>query len=193
MGQTRGPLRSRPGFTLIELMIVVIIIVIMAGMSVALLSTFFRGQGARQGAAILSQAAALCKQEAASRHRVTYLVFSAVGQDAWVEIHDDTTWSGQYQADASHPLVGERILLPKFATFDRSPDWIGFYPSGYLKFSAGSPPMPASGFDRVMNGPAPVPIGDVVIGLQNQPFKMCLNFDRASGKVRRSFFLNPAP
>jgi prepilin-type N-terminal cleavage/methylation domain-containing protein len=49
-------MRRRSGFTLIELMIV-IIIVIMAGMSVAPLSAFFRGQGARQGAAIISQAA----------------------------------------------------------------------------------------------------------------------------------------
>jgi len=193
MKQNKGSFTPRPGFTLIELMIVIIIIVIMAGMSVALLSSFFRGQDARQGAAIISQAAALCKQEAASRHRVAFLVFSAKGQEAWVEIHDDTPLSGQYQPDASHPLIGERILLPKYTTFDRSPDWIGFYPSGYLKFSAGFPPMSASGFDTLMNGPAPPPVGDVVIGLQNQPFKMCLNFDPASGKVRRSFFLNQSP
>jgi hypothetical protein len=33
----------------------------------------------------------------------------------------------------------------------------------------------------------------VIVGFRDQPYKMCVNMDRASGKVRPSFFLNPSP
>ena len=43
-------MRDRSGVTPVELMIAVVIIVILAGISVALLVAFVRGQGVRQGA-----------------------------------------------------------------------------------------------------------------------------------------------
>jgi len=79
--------RDHAGFTLIELLVVIIIIVILAGVTIALMGSFFRGQGVRQGASIVSQAIAEAKQAAAKSHRVHFLVFSKVKTEGWMEIH----------------------------------------------------------------------------------------------------------
>jgi len=80
--------------------------------------------------------------------------------------------------------------LPRNVTFERSPDWMGISPSGYCNFNSGFTEMQASGFDSIMNGPNPTPIGDIILRVMNKPYVMCLDIDRASGKIRRSFFIN---
>lgn len=191
--------RRAGGFTLIEMLIVIIIIVILATTSVMLMNVFFRGQGVRQGAMIVSQAVAECKQRACEKHRVFFLVFSKTGQDAWVEIHEDNPKSpdGIYQGDQdptsvdADPVVdGLKIDLPKWVVFQYSPQWVAFTPSGYTYFNGSFKEVQASTFDAVMNGSNPNPIGDVIMKIQARPYFMCLDLDRASGKIRRSFFLN---
>src|SRR5213075_1974739 len=93
--------RREKGFTLIELLIVIIIIVLLTTMSVALLSVFFRGQGARQGAMVVTQVLAQAKQEAAKTHKYHFVVFSKNGEDAWMEIHKDNinNSNGLYDGD----------------------------------------------------------------------------------------------
>ena len=198
MKRTLGSRRGA-GFTLIELLVVIIIIVILAGVAIALLGVFFRGQGVRQGASIVMMTIAEAKQAAAKTHRVHFVVFSKTKTEAWMEIHTDSiaTPDGLYQGDQDSTtndtdpaLPGERIDLPKHVQFDYAPTWIALTPSGYCYFSGGFKEIQASTFDSVMNGPSPSPIGDVILKIDNQPFYMCLDLDRASGKIRRSFFLN---
>ena len=201
MRQTKGDAR-KGGFTLIEMLIVIIIIVILAGVSVALLGMFFRGQGVRQGAAIVSQVIAEAKQAAAKTHRVHFVVFSKTKTEAWLEIHTDNILNpdGIYQGDqdpmstdADPALDPGRIDLPKHVQFEYSPTWIGFTPSGYCYFSSGFKEIQASTFDAVMNGGSPNPVGDMIIKIDQQPYFMCMDLDRASGKIRRYFFLNQTP
>ena len=192
-------MNRRKGFTLIELLIVIIIIVILTTLSVALLSVFFRGQGARQGAMIVTQVLAQAKQEAAKSHKYHFVVFSKKGQDGWMEIHKDNIQmsNGIYDGDQDpktddlDPLVKDSYTeLPKNVTFDKAPDWMGISPSGYCNFSAGFAPMGASSFDAIMNGAKPTAVGDIILRVTNKPYVMCLSIDRASGKIRRNFFLN---
>lgn len=199
---SRGRGQGRAGFTLIELLIVIIIIVILAGISVALMGVFFRGQGVRQGAAIVSQAIAEAKQASAKTHRIHFLVFSKVKTEAWMEIHSDNIQNpdGLYQGDqnsdtidADPSLPGSRIDLPKHVQFEYAPFWIAFTPSGYCYFSGGFKEIQSSTFDAVMNGPNPNPVGDIILKIDLQPFFMCMDLDRASGKIRRFFFLNQEP
>jgi len=192
--------RREKGFTLIELLIVIIIIVLMATMAVALLSVFFRGQGARQGAMIVMQVLAQTKQEAAKTHRYHFAVFSKLGEDGWMEIHRDMNNDGVYNGDFktntedSDPMVEDGIVeLPRNTTFEYSPQWLAISPSGYCSFNSGFKEVQASTFDKVKNGPSPKPVGDIILRVMNKPFVMCLDLDRASGKIRRDMFLNDEP
>src|SRR5205814_4324572 len=125
----------RRGFTLLELLIVIIIIVLLVTMSVALLSVFFRGQGARQGAMVVTQVLAQAKQEAAKTHKYHFVVFSKTGQDGWMEIHKDFDNNGLYNGDQDKntddpdPCVIDSYTdLPKNVTFERAPTWIAISP-----------------------------------------------------------------
>jgi len=190
----------RGGFTLLELLIVIIIIVLMATLSVALLSVFFRGQGARQGAMIVTQVLAQAKQEAAKTHRFHFVVFSPPNVDGWMEIHKDDPLNpnGIYNGDNDYkttndadPVVPDSYTeLPRNVAFETSPTWISISPSGYCGFNPGFNEMQASSFDRVMSGSAPKPVGDIVLRVLNKPYTMCLDIDRASGKIRRNFFIS---
>jgi prepilin-type N-terminal cleavage/methylation domain-containing protein len=195
MTQSHGV--TRRGFTLLELLIVIIIIVMLATMSVALLSVFFRGQGARQGAMIVTQVLAQCRQEAARSHRYYFVVFSKKGEDGWMEIHKDQDNNGIYNGDQNpksldaDPTVPDGYVdLPRNVAFEQAPDWLSVSPSGYVGFSPGFKEIQASSFDTVMNGPSPSPVGDVILRVINKGYVMCLDIDRSSGKIRRNFFIN---
>ena len=192
--------RRDGGFTLIELLIVIIIIVILVAMSVALLGTFFREQGARQGAMIVTQVLAQAKQEAAKTHKYAFIAFSKQNEEGWMEIHRDMDNNGLYngdnnpKTDDSDPLIANSYTdLPRGVVFERSPVWLAISPSGYCSFSPGYSEMQASSFDKIMNGPTPKPVGDIILRVRNKPYTMCIDLDRASGKIRRSFFINDDP
>ena len=186
----------RRGFTLLELLIVIIIIVIMSTLAVALMSTFFRGQGVRQGAMIVSQVCAQAKQGASKEHRTYFVVFSNIGTDGWMEIHRDSNNDGIYGGDrnpktndATDPAIdGGLVDLPRLVAFDRAPQWVGFSPSGYLSFPGGSGEVQTSAFDRDMN--AGTKNGEIILRVMNRGYFMCIDLDRPSGKIRRSFFVN---
>ena len=196
-------MKRNAGFTLLEMMVVIIIIVILASVSVALMNVFFRGQGVRQGAMIVTQAVASAKQKSAEKHRYHFLVFSQVGggtgpeKQGWMEVHEDKNEDGIYQGDdkpdtvdADPALEGYKVDLPKFVVFDAAPSWVAFSPSGYCHFNPGFKEIQASSFDKVMNGSNPTPVGDMILRVTGRGFVMCIDLDRASGKVRRFFFIN---
>jgi prepilin-type N-terminal cleavage/methylation domain-containing protein len=194
--------RPRSGFTLIEMLVVVIIIVMLSTMAVASLGLFFRGQGVRKGAILVAQGMAWAKQEAARSHQTHFVVFSKKGAEGWLEIHKDNVDApdGLYQGDGDpksddhDPAIKNGLVdLPKGVTFDRSPESVGVSPSGYLSFSGSFGEVQASTFDAAMNGSDPKPIGDIILRVMHKPFVMCMDLDRASGKVRRSFFINEEP
>ncbi len=104
---------------------------------------------------------------------------------------------GIYDGDAdpktpdSDELVADGYYdMPRGTQFDNSPFWLAISPSGYVSFNSGFAEMQASSFDSIMNGPSPSPVGDIIIRVTNKPWVMCLDIDRASGKIRRSFFIS---
>lgn len=188
--------RRDGGFTLLEMMIVIAIIGIILGASVALLGLFFKGESVRQASAIVAQGVAEAKQWAAKERVYFFLVFSKEGEEGTIEIHRDANKDGIYQGDqdvktpdADPAVEGKWADLPKFVIFERSPKWISFAPSGYMGFSPGFNEMQASSFDAVHAGSNPNPVGDVVVKVTNRNFRVCMDLDKATGKVRRSHFL----
>jgi hypothetical protein len=134
---------------------------------------------------------------------VHFLVLSAKEQEGWLEIHEDTNSDGVYQGDqdprtedSDKMIVEGRISLPQFVHFERAPACISFQPSGYLTpYNSGGGldiNVQASSFDKIMNDEKPVPVGEIILGYINnvQPYKVCMDLDRAAGKVRRHFFLS---
>ncbi len=191
------------GFTLVELLVVIIIVVILTGVATAFMNSFFRGQGVRQGGVIVSQAVAQARQTAAETHTPHYLIFSPSTQpDAWMEIHKEsaepgnvnfTNYDGDFDSktnDNDPAVTGRRIEMPKNIVFETAPQWICFYPSGYMFFNPGFSEVQASVFDKNMNSASPSEAQvDISVRMRDRGFWMCLDLDRASGKVRRSFFL----
>ncbi|MHC4605447.1 MAG: prepilin-type N-terminal cleavage/methylation domain-containing protein [Planctomycetota bacterium] len=199
------------GFTLIELLVVIIIICLLAGMTVALMNLFLRDAGTRQGATQVIVAFAQARQMAADKRRVHFLVFvnekgaGALLESGQIEIHEDIDGDRVYTGDNfagtadTDPLIKGMISrLPKFVFFTGHPQWVGVHPTGYCAFSPGFTEVNAGNFDAA-DAAGVLPGGDIIIGLPNDPgnldpannrMSMCLDIDRAAGKIRRWFFLN---
>ncbi len=200
MSRRRGPaLIEREarveGFTLLELLVVVIIIVLLAGAAVAMYGNFMRGQGARQGSMIMIQTIARATQLSADQRVMHFIVFSNAADGGLLMIHRDANSNGQYEAGTDQPVESNAIELPKFCDFEKAPLWMGFNPSRYVVYSANALPsgafteVQAGTFDGQMAGSAPSPVGDIIVRMRNEPYRVCMDVDRASGKIRRHQFL----
>ncbi|MBI3097467.1 MAG: prepilin-type N-terminal cleavage/methylation domain-containing protein [Planctomycetes bacterium] len=70
-----GGRSSSAGFTLLEMLVVVAIIIVVSTMSLAFLSLFSRGQSVKEGARIVQAAFAECRQMAAAKRQVHFIHF----------------------------------------------------------------------------------------------------------------------
>ena len=190
----------RKGFTLLELLIVIILIVILAGVTVAMMNTFFRGQGTRQAATQVVIAFSNAKQLAANTRVMHFLVFFNVDttgdgtpESGTIEIHKDVNGNRQYDGDfnsttmdADTAIEGKPMALPKHVKFESYPQWVGVFPTGYCTFPAGFSEMNGGPFDGLaQNGTVG---GDIILLIPGRNYRACLDIDRGSGKIRRWFF-----
>lgn len=190
------------GFTLLEMLIVIVIIVIIAGAAVVMSGTLMGGAPVRGGATIVIQTVARAKQLSANQKVMHFIVFINAPDGGRMEIHKDANGNGLYEGDAipgsndPDPVVeNETIDLPKFCEFEKAPLWMGFNPSGYVVFSTGTATggpfseVQAGTFDGAMAASQPNPVGDVIVHEKGESYRVCMDVDRASGKVRRHQFL----
>lgn len=200
MAETTGSRRC--GFTLLEFLVVITLIVILAAAVMAGVSVIFKGQKLSQGARQITATLAHAREKAADRRTIHFVVFDngSDGRDGCsLTICEDTDGDRLYDNDGTDlPLKEGIIRLPDFVRFKTAPKWMAVYPTGYTVFSpdgiGGGPflDVHAGDFDG-HTANCTEPPGDVVIRLADHEQIYCLDIDRAAGKIRRSFFLDPNP
>ncbi|MBI5368472.1 MAG: prepilin-type N-terminal cleavage/methylation domain-containing protein, partial [Planctomycetes bacterium] len=130
----QGPERRDRGFTLLELLIVIAIICVIAGMSVAFLGGFLKGSTCKHGGRILQGQFFKARQLAASKRMNHYLRIESTGQagtgqlGTTLRIFEDTNLNRQFNppappgvalmagegtANGSDNIVGELVSLPR--------------------------------------------------------------------------------
>jgi prepilin-type N-terminal cleavage/methylation domain-containing protein len=184
--------RNRGGWTLIELLIVLIVVVILLSALVALFNEMYRGQGVREGARVFSQALADARTMAAAQRTTHLMKLYNLTDGGVVEIYEDV--NGNRALDAADRMVeAGKIYLPPHCIFMTSPklypDWIALSPTGGCVYSPGFTGIERSEFDNNYNLARPQVKGDVVLWMKDRPYKMGIDIDRVTGKVRRQEFL----
>lgn len=193
----RSTIGRARGFTLFELMVVIIIVVLIAGMAAGLIGVFFRGQGVRQGSMLVTQALAQAKQLAADKRRVYFVVFTNNSEGGSMTVYEDKGTPPNKVYDPGDLEVEGRSHLTPGAWFEKpaAGGWIGVEPSGYTRYGSGSD-VAASQFEASLKGGSKD--GDIIL-CDKDPKEgaarayMCIDVDPAAGKVRRAHFLNPEP
>ncbi len=191
----------RRGFTLIEMLVVIAIIIILSTVSLALLQN-----GGHRGG-IVSAGQTTCgmfmktRQLAASERRTFFLVFSdavdsASGMETGrLEVHRDAVADGVY-VPAQDPIVDAAVSLPKGVRFVLStgvpnpgPAWIGFRPDGSIFTGAMFVDLPTSGFDAAWNAQNPaVATSDLTIESAGHVGRLYLDFTSSTGKIDRQLY-----
>ncbi len=193
--------RRRTAFTLIELLVVIAIIIIIATVSLVVLTK--SGRGTDAAARITKAEFTRVRQLASSRRETTFLLFMNATDSASglatgrMEIHRDGNKNGSYEP-ASDPIDGESIALSKGLVFrfqapfanpqTASPAWLAFRPDGSIAaqgvFLSGD--ISASAFDAAFASGTMGTTADIVIEAANgAPGRVYLDVALPTGIVRK--------
>jgi prepilin-type N-terminal cleavage/methylation domain-containing protein len=189
-----GPVLSEPrrsakregGFTLIELMVVIIIIVIMTGITLAMMNVFMKDQGIRAAGNLVQNTLSLCRQLAAEKRVMHFVVFSNNDSEGCgvMKTYKDINNSKSYD-NADLEIEGGTVLLTKNVVFKKVPPWIGITPTG---FATGYTDMSSSLYEKRMKDFQEE--GDIVLVNKVGRYRAwCMDIDPAAGKVRRGVLL----
>ena len=184
MSRSRADLRR--GFTLIELLVVIIIIVIMTGVTLAMMGVFLRDQGIRAGGNLVQNGMSLCRQYAAEKRIMHFLVFSNNDKEGCgvMRTFRDINNSKSYDS-ADLEVEGGQIVLPNNVVFKKVPAWVGLTPTGYC---IGYTDMSSSLFEKRMRDFQED--GDIILTNRAGRYRAwCIDIDPAAGKVRRGVLL----
>ena len=134
---------KRAGYTLLELMTVIVIAGIMIGVALPLMNALLRGNKLENAAQHISNTLSLARQMAIAKRQKIYVCFDPVTKEYWI--------SEKYPHQPDDPVVGKKHKLPDTVDYDSSPneppkkengpnDYYGFYrfkPTGQASHSEG--------------------------------------------------------
>ena len=134
---------KRAGFTLLEMITVVVIMGIMAAIAVPLMSAFVRGNKLEIAAQHISNTLSLARQTAIARRQKTYVYFDPATKQYWI--------SETYPHTPDDHIIGKIHKLPDIVDFDPAkmpPDketgqdygYYVFKPTGQTNYSTSGGP-----------------------------------------------------
>ncbi|MEK7449209.1 MAG: prepilin-type N-terminal cleavage/methylation domain-containing protein [Planctomycetota bacterium] len=175
-----------PGFSLIELLVVIGIIMMLSSISLIFISGFLKDERLKQGGLIVQSVFRKSQQLAATQRQMHFLVFET--DKSLMVIYKDTNENQIYDA-ATDEQVDESIILPKeikFLTGVQGPPLFRLT-QPYLGFrSDGSLMMPTGVSDQSMVHPPKADKTDIVLEQKNKPkSKMYLDYTALTGKIRK--------
>lgn len=180
---------AKKGFTLIEMLVVLIIIGIMTTITLALMGVLSEGSSLTTSVQLLRETFSEARGLATSTNKTYFIRIEDETIDnikrGKLTIYSDTDKDGLFTAASDTPIDSRPTELMNFVVFEKAPQWIGFAPSGDTVFPSGVSDIGADEYDSMFSKGTPV--GDIVLGVEQQSYKMYIDVD-TFGKVRESHF-----
>ena len=178
---------SLTGFTLIELIVVISIIVLMTSISMVFVSKFIKSENLKHGGLILRTTFMKVRQLAATQRIMHFLVFepNTSSMTIYKDINGNQTWDKN-----TDEQVDETIGLPEGISFLSGHDGPPLFnlpePYLYLGFRTDASLMMPTGIsDQSLVHPPKIKETDIVLKQKNQPkTKMYIDFERGTAKIR---------
>ena len=175
-------MRKSRGFTLVEMMVVVVIILVLVTGSISILNVFMRGQSIKQAGRIINSQFMQARQRSTSEKVVYFLEFDGVRNT--MKLYKDTNLNRSLDVGTDE-MVGDEHPLPKTIAFETSvagsmmalpaPIYVRFYPDGSCILPVGE-----KTFD-----PDTALTADLVLMQPGQTHKLYLDISPPSGKLRK--------
>lgn len=172
------------GFTLMEMLVVVIIVVLLAGVTVALMGQFLRGQGIRSAANLVSASVMQTKQSSAETRLLHFLKFENQPDGVGLMKTLEDTNGNKLPDTGDREVDSKPLTLPKGVYFKQCPDWIAINPSGY---TTGFLDVAASTFEAAIRENREA--GEIILAIRGQSYIVCMDIDPSAGKIRKWHFL----
>lgn len=180
-------MRKNGGFSLVEMMVVVMIILVLVTGSISILSVFMRGQGIKQAGRLVNAQFMQARQRATSEKIVYFLYLD--GTRHTMKLYRDTNLSRSLEL-ATDEMVGDEHPLTKSIEFlTGTPGSLMGLPAGatYIRFYPdGSCILPVAETPYAPDGG--VPTADLILHQPGQTHKVYLDINPASGKIRKQAY-----
>ncbi|MDI6732552.1 MAG: prepilin-type N-terminal cleavage/methylation domain-containing protein [Planctomycetota bacterium] len=171
----------RNGFTLIELIVVISIVIVVLSMSVSFLGTL-RQDAVKHSAQIVKATFMRTSQLASSQRRMHFILFDKA--KAFMSIYEDTDEDNEFKRPIDKQ-VGETIALSKgvffsdkTSLFQRAESFVTFNSNGSISLPVGVTDAPLD----------PPEEADIIIEQKDRRGKMYLDFSITTGQIRRMIY-----
>lgn len=205
---------NKHGFTMIEILVVVLIIVLLSFVSIPLFTSMFQSKGVREGASLVTNVISNVRELAARSQDIYFIELTNTEKCGQMKIYKDKKDANGVQdkklvtnfdilldqIDIKNPIfLPDNIVFHTTKTnMKKFPNWIMFTPTGYCMFSSSMdsdvPPQGVNSETMELNfaetNPNPLVKGDIVLSSKEQPEKMCIDINNIIGEVSEMYFLS---
>ncbi len=185
------------GFTIVELLVVMVVIIILSAVSIPMFSSMFQSHGVNEGSSIIVQVISNARELAARDQGFYFIEFTNVEERGQMKIFKDKNSNRIFEPNIDTEVSPNPTRLPQGVIFytdkdgkKKYPDWLGFNSTGYSVFPAGYQTYSYKILEPNFGGPDPKLWGDIIISSKDQPEKVCIDVNELTGEVAEIYSLN---